>query len=156
YVRASAGQSSLTEIPDASNVRIPSRIPRLLKAGASSYILLDSNNVVLIKLIALFSHGKSVCIPSQNVFASIQGYAPLMYSTREADERAEELRRAYADHAVPAVFDLHAPEGEDGKNRFMVNTTGAPVKAREDHVEVLRSLSGQSLFNRWHTHRQAE
>src|SRR5262249_29163861 len=150
YVRASAGQSSLTEIPDASIVRIPSRISRLLQAKAGSHILLDSNNVVLIKLIALASRGVSVCTPSQNVFANVQAHPLLMYSTREADERNRELRRAYADHALPGVFDLHAGEGEDGRNHFTVNTTGAPAKDQKDHVEVLRSLSGQSLFNRWH------
>src|SRR6185369_4503215 len=77
YVRMSGGQSIVAEVPDASRVRIASRIPKLLKRSPCRHIILDSSNVVLIKLFALYAKGLNVYVPSQDAFEGIWECSPV-------------------------------------------------------------------------------
>src|SRR5262249_48281355 len=66
YVKMSGGRSIVAEIPDASGSRITSRIPKMLRKHPSQHVVLDSCNVVLIKLFTLYARGVHVYVPSQD------------------------------------------------------------------------------------------
>jgi hypothetical protein len=156
YVRMSGERSIVAEIPDPSHAHIASTIPKLLKKHPCQHIVLDSSNVVLIKLFALFAKGRDVYMPSQDAFQNIWESYPIGISPGGLKEVADDLCHRYDDHTPVARFDLHDPTAPRLKNRFVVNTIGAPVGAPAEEVRLFRSLSEQSLFNRWHTRQEQE
>ncbi|HKB39535.1 MAG TPA: hypothetical protein VKD72_24070, partial [Gemmataceae bacterium] len=172
YVRMSGGRSIVSEIPDASGWRVATRIPKLLRKTPCRHVVLDSSNVVLIKLFTLHARGVSVYIPSQDAFEGIWESCPiqlapripkiyrpqLLHYTRHSPgpqgSIADALCERYDARTPVASFDLHDPDGLPRQNRFVVNSIGAPDHVPPAEVGLFRSLSDQSLFNRWHTRQE--
>ncbi|MBI1915720.1 MAG: hypothetical protein HYS12_13455 [Planctomycetes bacterium] len=154
YVQMSGGRSIVAEIPDASHSRIATRIPKLLRKNPSQHVVLDSCNVVLIKLFTLFAKGLNVYIPSQDAFESIRECAPVGYSPGKWEPVADALCQRYDARTPFASFDMHDPANPTLRNRFLVNKIGAPDGVPAGEVLLFRSLSEQSLFNRWHTRQE--
>ena len=145
YVGGSSG--SAEEIPDASDVHMVSQLRDLPRTLEGQRIVLDSMNVSLAKIQALYMRGFETNFPSRDFFTYIMGRdlnnTTVLPGTLQLVTSA---RDAIGDELKPAFFAMHDPSNPDASDEFMINTVGQPASQLTCDSFVSGSAS-QSILN---------
>jgi hypothetical protein len=139
YVERSRG--AFGEVPNGFPLGISQEFQQTLQSVPPSSVLIDTNNIVLAKLQALYTQGRPTIYPSRDFF----GYMippNIWFGDGNVHDNV-------AARYVPEQISMLDPQQPNLTDQFIVNTIG-DASPSSDACDLLVSTTGhQSIFNTW-------